>query len=150
MKKVVFLGAIVALLISSQLMAEDHIVKAIGVKFKPLFVFVQPGDTVTFTNMPAHMVASIESMMPVGGTVMVSVLGENYTYNVVEKSGIHMYKCPPHWGTRMGGGIVIGSPENADEILNRYMAAIEFDGSLKPAKGLIKKLRKEMAKRDML
>ncbi len=139
------------ILLASQILnAEEHIVKAVGVKFEPLFVFVQPGDTITWTNMPAHLVESIDAMMPEDAEKLLTPLGENYTYRIKEKSGIHMYKCTPHWGTRMGGGFVIGSPENAEEILEKYMAEIEKDGSLKPAKGLIKKLRKAMQKEGMI
>ncbi|MCB1754041.1 MAG: pseudoazurin [Gammaproteobacteria bacterium] len=150
MKKVVSLAAMVFFLVSHQLKAEEHVIKAVGLVFEPLFVFAQPGDTITWTNMPAHMVESIESMMPADAEKMLSPIGETYTYTVVEQSGIHMYKCTPHWGARMGGGIVIGSPENAAEILDAYMEVIETDGALKPAKGLIKKLRKEMEERGVL
>ncbi len=41
--------------------AEDHLIKAAGVKFDPQITFAQPGDTITWTNMPAHDTASIEA-----------------------------------------------------------------------------------------
>ncbi len=150
MRKMLLLISVYLFTLTPLLYAEEHEVEAVGVKFVPLFIFVQPGDTVTWTNMPAHLVESIDSMMPEGAVKMLSPMGENYTYTVTEQSGVHMYKCTPHWGARMGGGIVVGNPENMAEIFDQYKEAIEADGSLKPAKGLLKKLKKEMEKRKMI
>ncbi len=150
MKKHLLIIATCIFAITSQLSAAEHEVKAVGVIFKPLFVFAKPGDTVTWVNMPAHLVESIDSMMPEGAVKMSSTLGENYTYTITEQSGIHMYKCTPHWGARMGGGIVVGDIEDPEAIFDQYKEAIKADGSLKPAKGLLKKLKKEMKKRKLL
>lgn len=122
-------------------------VLAVGVKFDPLFVFIEPGDTVNWEGMTGHNVESIDAMVPEGQEKFNTTLGEDVsiTFN---KPGIVMYKCTPHWGTRMGGGIVVGNPENPTAIIDAYTAAIESDRAmLLPAKGLLKKLGKEIESR---
>lgn len=120
---------------------------AVGVKFDPLFVFIEPGDTVNWEGMTGHNVESIDAMVPEGQEKFNTTLGEDVsiTFNT---PGIVMYKCTPHWGTRMGGGIVVGQPENPMAIIDAYTAAIESDRAmLLPAKGLLKKLGKEIESR---
>ncbi|MFK8083352.1 MAG: plastocyanin/azurin family copper-binding protein [Granulosicoccus sp.] len=117
---------------------------AVGVKFDPLFVFIEPGDTVNWQGMAGHNVESIDQMVPEGQEKFNTTLGEDVSI-VFNTPGIVMYKCTPHWGTRMGGGIVVGKPEDALAIVEGYTAAIESDrGMLLPAKGLLKKLSKEI------
>lgn len=119
-------------------------VQAVGVKFEPAFVFVEPGGTVNFTGMAGHNVETIDQMVPEGTEKILSELGNDISLTF-DEPGIYLYKCTPHWGTRMGGAIVVGKPENPYEILDGYTAAIESDrGALLPAKGLLKKLRKKM------
>jgi hypothetical protein len=50
----------------------------------------------------------------------------------------------------MGGLIVIGKPENPGEIIDAYLAAIETDRSALPAKGLLKKLRRDMEEKGLI
>lgn len=119
-------------------------ISAVGVKFDPMFVFIEPGDTVNWQGMAGHNVESIDAMVPEGYEKFNSTLGEDVSI-VFNTPGIVMYKCTPHWGTRMGGGIVVGKPDNAMAIVDAYTAAIESDrGLLLPAKGLLKKLGKEI------
>ncbi len=119
-------------------------VGAVGVKFDPLFVFIEPGDTVNWQGMAGHNVESIDAMVPEGQEKFNTTLGEDVSI-VFNTPGIVMYKCTPHWGSRMGGAIVVGKPDNAIGIVDAYTAAIESDrGLLLPAKGLLKKLSKEI------
>lgn len=150
MKKLLLAALLSITFISTSALAQDHVVKAQGMVFEPMFVFAQPGETVTWTNMPAHLVESIKSMMPEGATEFLSEMGKNFTYTVPETEGIIMYKCTPHWGARMGGGIVVGDPANAQELLDTYLETADTEAGLKPAKGLIKKLSKEMQQKGML
>lgn len=124
--------------------AAEHIVKAVGVKFEPMFLVIEAGDTVTFTNMPAHLVETIDEMVPEGQPKLLSEMGEtvSYTFDV---EGIVTYKCTPHWGSRMGGMILVGNPDNLSEILESYLDIASNTGPLKPAKGLVKKFRKMLA-----
>ena len=45
--------------------AEEHIVNAAAREFKPAIVYVQPGDTVKFTNMTSHN--AVTYLVPEGG-----------------------------------------------------------------------------------
>ena len=126
---------------------ESVTIRAVGVKFDPLFVFIEPGDSVNWEGMAGHNVESIDAMVPEGQEKFNSTLGEDVSITF-DTPGIVMYKCTPHWGTRMGGGIVVGTPEDPMAILDAYTAAIETDrAGLLPAKGLIKKLGAEIESR---
>jgi pseudoazurin len=127
--------------------AATHTINAVGVKFVPMFSYIEPGDTVSWEGMTGHNVQTISAMVPEGTEEINSELGENVTETFTEP-GIYVYKCTPHWGARMGGVIVVGNPDNAEEIIANYMAAIEGNkGELLPAKGLLKKLSKDMESR---
>jgi len=68
----------------------------------------------------------------------------------VKSEGIITYKCPPHWGARMGGFIVVGKPDNVEELLAQYAETANSTPGLKAAKGLVKKLRKDLTKNGQL
>ena len=132
---------------STRLWAKDATVVAAGVKFDPMFVYIEPGQAVSWTNMPSHNVELITAMIPSEDQYFVTELGADISHTF-DVPGIYMYKCTPHWGTRMGGGIMVGSPDNPQGILDGYMEAIESDrGNLLPAKGLIKKFKKDLEAR---
>jgi pseudoazurin len=94
---------------------EIHIVTAQGLKYNPLVTTIQPGDTVAWENMPTHDTQSLEGLIPEGAEYWHSPLGENFqrTFNV---EGIYVYKCTPHFGSGMGGAIIVGKPVNLDAI----------------------------------
>lgn len=93
-----------------------HIVTAQGLKYEPLVVKIQPGDTVAWENMPTHDTQSLEGLIPEGAEAWHSELGKNYqrTFTV---EGIYVYKCTPHIGAGMGGAIIVGNPVNLDAII---------------------------------
>lgn len=95
---------------------EIHIVKAVGLKYEPMVVEIQPGDTVAWENMPTHDTQSLEGLIPEGAEYWHSPLGENYqrTFSV---EGIYVYKCTPHFGAGMGGAVIVGKPVNLDVIM---------------------------------
>ena len=39
--------------------AEEHVVNAAAREFKPAIIYVQPGDTVKFTNMTSHNAVTV-------------------------------------------------------------------------------------------
>jgi len=136
--------------VSAPARAADTTVQAIGVKFEPMFVYIEPGDTVSWEGMVGHNVETIGAMVPDGAEPVNSELGDNVSITF-DTPGIHVYKCTPHWGTRMGGVIVVGMPEGAAATIEAYTAAIETDrAGLLPAKGLLKKLAKDMEEKSML
>jgi len=93
-----------------------HIVTAQGLKYEPMVIKIQPGDTVAWENMPTHDTQSLEGMIPEGAEAWHSSLGENYqrTFTV---EGIYVYKCTPHIGAGMGGAIIVGKPVNLAAII---------------------------------
>lgn len=129
--------------------SADHTVTAVVVKFNPLFLYIEPGDTVNWEGMTGHNVETVDLMSPEGLEKINSELGANVSVTF-EDAGIIVYKCTPHWGTRMGGVIVVGKPEDPGAILDAYMASIETDRSNLPAKGLLKKVRKDMESKGLL
>ncbi len=130
-------------------LSADHTITAVAVKFKPMFLYIEPGDTVNWESMTGHNVETIDLMSPEGLEKINSELGANVTA-VFESEGIIVYKCTPHWGARMGGIIVVGKPEDPSAILDSYLATLETDRSNLPAKGLLKKLRKDMESKGLL
>lgn len=124
-------------------------VKAVGVKFAPLVAYAEVGDTVIWTNMAAHFVESIAEMSPADLEAFQSEMSADFAFEV-KSEGIITYKCPPHWGARMGGFIVVGKPDNLEELLEQYMETANTTAGLKAAKGLVKKLRKDLTKNGHL
>lgn len=101
---------------AEQAEGQIHVVKAQGLKYNPLVIKIQPGDTVAWENMPTHDTQSLEGLIPEGAEAWHSKLGQNYerTFTV---EGIYVYKCTPHIGAGMGGAIIVGNPVNLDQII---------------------------------
>lgn len=111
-------GLAVASVLWSQIApAETVEVKAVVTKFEPAVVFIEPGDSVKFTNMAGHDTVSIEGMIPEGGEAWKSAMNEEFNVTLDEE-GAYVYKCTPHVGNGMLGAIVVGEgpPANLDAI----------------------------------
>lgn len=136
------LGA--SVLLSSAVMAENHVITAAVTAFKPMVVKIAPGDTVSFENMNGHIANTVftnkdqstTEYIPVGATGWTSEMGENFTSEPLTVEGIYLYKCDPHWGAGMGGVIIVGTPTNLDDI-----EATKPKGALKR---LVKKAKKAL------
>ena len=136
--------------IGKSAIAADHDITAQAVKFSPMFTYIAKGDSVNWSSMDGHNIETIDAMVPEGQEKINSELGANVSA-VFETQGIVVYKCTPHWGARMGGIIVVGKPDNPSRIIEDYLASIETDrAGLLPAKGLLKKLRKDMEAKGLL
>lgn len=122
---------------------KKHVVQARGVKFAPMFVYIEPGDEVQWENMPSHNIETIDEMVPEGQEKIYTELGANVFFPFTIE-GIVIYKCTPHWGNRMGGCIVVGKPEDPVGIIDGYMAVTEEVPETLPARGLLKKLKADM------
>lgn len=92
-----------------------HVVTAEGLKYNPLVVVIAPGDTVAWENMSSHDTQSIEGLIPDGAELWHSAMGENFQRTFTHE-GIYIYKCTPHFGSGMGGAIIVGKPVNIDAI----------------------------------
>ncbi len=138
------IGALVgaSVLLSTSVMAENHVVNAEVTAFNPLVLKVAPGDTVSWENMNGHIVNTIftnkdqskTEYIPEGAKGFTSAMGENFTTEPLTVGGVYLYKCDPHWGAGMGGSIIVGEPTNLEAI-----AATKPKGALKR---LVKKTQK--------
>ena len=133
------LGA--SVLLSSAVMAENHVITAAVTAFKPMVLKIAPGDTVSWENMNGHIVNTTftdnggeHQYVPEGSTGWMSQMGENFQTPPLTVPGIYLYKCDPHWGAGMGGVIIVGTPTNLDDI------------EATDPKGALKRLVKKAAK----
>jgi pseudoazurin len=96
-------------------LAADHTVKAVGLKFSPMTIKVDVGDTVKWTNMATHNVHMMDGLIPEGAEAFQSPMGErvNHTF---DKPGIYIYQCDPHISAGMGGAVIVGEPTNLEAI----------------------------------
>ena len=113
------IAAVIAVLSSNIVSAADVTINAEARAFKPDIIYVQPGDTVGWTNMTSHMVASVEGLIPEGATPFQGQLGENLKITP-DKEGVYGYVCTPHLGFGMVGVIVVGKPTNL-EAATKYL-----------------------------
>ncbi|MCK5832019.1 MAG: hypothetical protein KAH20_17140 [Methylococcales bacterium] len=131
------------LMLSTAHSKETHTVKGVGIQFKPDVVFADQGDIIEFRDMPTHFVDVVK--IPDGADKMISKMGANYSYEI-DKPGVYFYKCPPHWGARMGGLIIVGSGLNNEEslvdTLTEYKDTIEDTIGKGYLKKVIKKIKK--------
>lgn len=97
--------------------AETHFVTAEGLKFNPLVVKINSGDSVSWRNMSTHNSESIDGLIPEGAEKWNSPMSANYKRTFTEE-GIYIYKCTPHIGSGMGGVIIVGNPVNLEQIKN--------------------------------
>lgn len=97
--------------------ATNHVVTAEGLKFNPLVVKINSGDSVSWRNMSTHNSESIDGLIPEGAEKWNSPMSENYKHTFTEE-GIYIYKCTPHIGSGMGGVIIVGDPVNLEQIKN--------------------------------
>ena len=116
MKKSVVAIAVSMAMFSGIAAAEKVTVKAMGTAFEPDVVFLKPGDSVSFTNMAGHDVASVEGMIPEGAKSFSGAMGEEVSVTF-EKEGAYVYLCHPHVSLGMVGGIVVGeNPANLEAL----------------------------------
>ncbi len=131
-----------SVLLSSAVMAENHVVQAQVTAFKPLVIQIAPGDTVSWEGMTGHISNTVftnkdqskTQYIPEGSEGWTSAMGENYSTEPLTVEGVYLYKCDPHWGAGMGGVIIVGEPTNLDAIV-----ASKPKGALKR---LVKKTQK--------
>ena len=97
--------------------AETHFVTAEGLKFNPLVVKINSGDSVSWRNMSTHNSESIDGLIPEGAEKWNSPMSANDKHTFTEE-GIYIYKCTPHIGSGMGGVIIVGNPVNLEQIKN--------------------------------
>lgn len=95
--------------------ARTFVINAEARVFNPDIVYIQPGDTVQWTNMTSHTSTSIDGLIPAGATPWQGQLGENLQVTLTVP-GIYGYYCVPHVGFGMMGVIVVGKSANLAEV----------------------------------
>lgn len=145
MKKALKIVLVLAglLMLSTANSKETHTVKGVGIQFKPEIVFADQGDIIEFRDMATHFVDVVK--IPEGAERMISSMGANYSYEI-EKPGVYVYKCPPHWGARMGGLIIVGvglqDEEGLVDTLTEYIDTMKDTIGKGYLKKIIKKIKK--------
>lgn len=96
---------------------QKHEIKAAVTQFNPAVLFVNPGDTVLWTNMAGHDTASLDGMIPEGAEAWHSKMGEQFSLTFTQE-GAYVYKCTPHASLGMLGAIIVGQgkPVNLEQI----------------------------------
>ena len=128
-----------AFLLTSTAFAAEHKVNAEARVFKADIIYVQPGDTINFTNMTSHNAVSY--IVPEGGKGFGEkgqLPGGSFSVTV-DKEGIYGYVCEPHIGFGMVGVIAVGNvtQEMKDAAMKNAMENLEG-----PFKRLIGKIKK--------
>jgi len=128
-------AALSVLLVSFNAMAEEHVVAAGATNFDPMHIFVKPGDSVKWINMTIHDSVSMEGLIPEGAEHWKGKIGQEIAVTL-DKEGVYIYKCNPHYPLGMVGAIIVGEANNMDQL----------DANAKGReKGVIFKLKKKLA-----
>ncbi|MCG8324674.1 MAG: plastocyanin/azurin family copper-binding protein [Thiotrichales bacterium] len=116
--------------------ARTHTINAQARIFKPEIIYINPGDTVQWINMTSHNTVSVDDLLPEGAKPWQSKLGENLKLKL-EIVGIYPYVCVPHIGFGMIGVIVVGKPDNLEDVRAKAMDTLQG-----PYRRLLGKLKK--------
>jgi len=102
---------------SEATMAETkmHTVFGQATSFSPNILFINPGDTVQWTNMTIHDSVSMEGLIPEGAEPWKFKLGQNGAVTLTEE-GVYIYKCNPHYPLGMVAAIIVGNPVNIAQV----------------------------------
>ena len=122
--------------------AEEHVVNAAAREFKPAIIYVQPGDTVKFTNMTSHN--AVTYLVPEGGINFGEkgkMAGATMVTPPLETNGIFGYVCEPHIGFGMVGVVVVGGVSADDKAAMKERAMAELEGPFKRLIGKINKIK---------
>ena len=122
--------------------AEEHIVNAAAREFKPAIIYVQPGDTVKFTNMTSHN--AVTYLTPEGATgwgEKGKMAGATFITPPIDIEGIYGYVCEPHIGFGMVGVVVVGGVSADDKAAMKERAMAELQGPFRRLIGKINKIK---------
>lgn len=93
----------------------DVTVTARATSYDPAVVFIQPGETVVWTNMAGHDSVTIDGLVPDGASSWNIPMGQNGSATL-DVEGVYVYKCTPHYAMGMAGVVVVGEPKNFEQI----------------------------------
>lgn len=95
--------------------AETFEVSVSGISFEPEIMTIQPGDTIKWKGMQGHSTSMIEELSPSEVMAWDSPIGQDYQ-NTFNETGIYIYKCKPHSSLGMAGAVIVGTPNNLDDL----------------------------------
>ena len=95
--------------------AKTHTVFGQATSFSPNILFINPGDTVQWTNMTIHDSVSMEGLIPEGAEPWVFKIGQNGAVTLTVE-GVYIYKCNPHYPLGMVSAIIVGKPVNIEQV----------------------------------
>ena len=105
-----------ALMCAMNAAAETHNVTAYYESFAPLVLYIEPGDTVRWTNMIAYNTVAQDALLPDGAVGWRSRIDEDFEITL-DIEGVYPYLCEPYIHVGMFGVIVVGEPINLDAAL---------------------------------
>lgn len=94
---------------------QSHTVTARSTAYDPVVLKINPGDTVSWTNMSGHNVHFEKGNIPEGAEPWQSPLGDNVN-RTFDKEGLYLYKCDPHFALGMVGALIVGTPDNVAQV----------------------------------
>lgn len=94
---------------------ETHTVTARSTSYDPVVLKINPGDTVSWTNMSGHNVHFEAGNIPEGAETWQTALGDNVN-RTFDQEGLYLYKCDPHFALGMVGALIVGTPDNVAQV----------------------------------
>ena len=137
MSKLSLYKLIFLFILSFEVFSSEHVVKGVGMEWKPSVTFAKPGDRIKFTGMIGHDSESIENMLPSGAKKWKSKMGEEDFTVTLDKEGLYIYKCNPHVAVGMFGAIVVGEPTR---IPDNFEKVVENLAKIRIGKNAVKKV----------
>lgn len=133
--------ASLAFFASSFAFAEEHVVNAEARIFKPDIIYIQPGDTVRWTNMTSHNAVSYVAPEGSAGFGEKGQLPGGSFSITPDKEGIYGYACEPHVGFGMVGVVVVGNATKEVQEAAVKQADETLQGPFRRLLGSIKKVK---------
>mgnify|MGYP001218257428 FL=1 len=110
--------------------SKEHVVKAVGMKWKPEILVINKGDSVKFIGMMGHDTQSMEELTPQDFVGWKSNMGEEGFTVKFNSKGIYFHKCNPHVNAGMFGAILVSKdiPQKEFERISTNTKALGIGG----------------------
>jgi len=132
--------AVLAYMLPYSSFAAEVAVNAEARVFNPAIVYLQPGDTVKWSNMTSHN--AVTYVVPDGATGWGEhgqLPGGSFSATP-DKEGVYGYACEPHVGFGMVGVVVVGTPTQEMVDAAKTKADAELQGPFRRLLGTINKV----------
>ena len=139
--RLLMITSTLTLFVSNAAIAEEHVVNAEARIFKPDIIYIQPGDTVRWTNMTSHNAVTYLAPDGSAGFGEKGKLPGGSFGATPDKEGIFGYACEPHAGMGMVGVIVVGNATKEAQDAAMKQADATLQGPFRRLIGTIKKVK---------